>query len=305
MEEIEIGSFLSVADTSAIRPAIRVISWNINRGQQLDEVLEFLRRTPADLLLLQEADINARRTQYRNVAREIAHALRMEYVFGCEFQELAQGNANSPAYHGQATLSRGPLLESRILRFRRQSGFWRPRWFVPNIQSLQRRIGTRMALVSHVLWFETHLVVYNVHLESRGNDALRRSQLAEIFYDLEQYDAAVPVVVAGDFNFDLSQEPTASLLASSALNNPFQRGSAHSTTTRPGRARTVDWILTGGPLACVGAVLHDSVLASDHYPLSLTLELRSSSPRDFDRDLFTKTSPFAKGSFPHLSNSAS
>ena len=274
MEELEIGSFLSTTETSAIRPAIRVISWNINRGQQLDGVLEFLRRTPADLLLLQEADINARRTQYRNVAREIAHALRMEYVFGCEFQELAQGISDSPAYHGQATLSRLPLLESRILRFRRQSGFWRPRWFVPNIQSLQRRIGARMALVSHVLWFEQHLVVYNLHLESRVNDRLRCGQLAEILHDMQQYDAAVPVVVAGDFNFDLSHEPAASLLAGSSLINPFQRGSARPPTTRSPlcRARTVDWILTGGPLACVGAVLHDSVLASDHYPLSLTLE---------------------------------
>ena len=102
---METGSFLSAADSCALGHAIRVISWNINRGEQLDGVLEFLRRTPADLILLQETDVNARRTQYRNVAREIAQALRMNYVFGCEFEELAQGNHSSPAYHGQATLS--------------------------------------------------------------------------------------------------------------------------------------------------------------------------------------------------------
>src|SRR5271157_3758034 len=245
MEQLETGSFLSPADSCALGPAIRVISWNINRGQQLDGVLEFLRRTPADLILLQETDVNARRTHCRNIAREIAQALRMDYVFGCEFQELTQGNHSSPAYHGQATLSRLPLLESRILRFRRQSDFWRPRWYIPMIPGLQRRLGARMALVSHMSWLETQLILYNVHLESRGNDALRCSQLAEIIQDAQRYDSAVPIIVAGDFNFDLSQPPAAALLAGSPFNSPLQSGAVRPTTTRSrlASARTIDWIL--------------------------------------------------------------
>ena len=138
---IETGSFLSAADSYAPGHEVRVISWNINRGQQLDEVLQFLHRTPADLILLQETDVNARRTQYRNVAREIAQALRMNYVFGREFQELTQGNDGSPAYHGQATLSKFPILSSRILTFSRQSGFWRPRWFIPQIGNITATTG--------------------------------------------------------------------------------------------------------------------------------------------------------------------
>ena len=273
MEEIETGSFLSAADSRAPGHEIRVVSWNINRGEQLDGVLEFLRRTPADLVLLQETDVNARRTQYRNVAQEIAQALRMDYVFGFEFEELTQGNRDSPAYHGQATLSRLPISESRILRFRRQSGFWRPRWYIPTIPRFQRRLGARMALVSHISWLETQLIVYNVHLESRGDDSLRCSQLVEIIQDAQRYDSAVPIIVAGDFNFDLSQPPAAALLADSPLDSPFQSGSVRPTTTgsRLGSARTIDWILTRGPLTSLGAELDDSVLASDHYPMSLTL----------------------------------
>src|SRR5271165_6224270 len=288
MEQFETGSFLSAADSYALEAAIRVISWNINRGQQLNGVIEFLRRTPADLILLQETDVNARRTQYRNVAREIAQVLRMDYVFGCEFEELTQGDHNSPAYHGQATLSRLPISESRILRFRRQSGFWRPRWYIPKIHLLQRRLGSRMALISHISWLETQLIVYNVHLESRGRDALRCSQLAEIFQDMQRYESTVPIIVAGDFNFDLSQQPAASLLAGSPLNSPFQRGSVRPTTTRSrlGRARTIDWILIRGPLASVGAELHDSVLASDHYPVSLTLVPKPVSASSFRASLF-------------------
>ena len=90
MEELETGSFVSAADSCALEPAIRVVSWNINRGLQLPGIIEFLSKASADLILLQEADVNARRTQYRNIAREIAQALRMNYVFGREFEERSR-----------------------------------------------------------------------------------------------------------------------------------------------------------------------------------------------------------------------
>ena len=272
---METGSFLSTADSYAPGHEVRVISWNINRGQQLDEVLQFLHRTPADLILLQETDVNARRTQNRNVAREIAQALRMDYVFGCEFEELAQGSSSSPAYHGQATLSRMPISESRILRFSRQSGFWRPRWFIPQLEKSQRRLGGRMALVSHVTWSEKRLLVYNLHLESRGSDRLRSSQLAEVVTDIHQCGSVLPVVVGGDFNFELSREPAISVVNGAWLQNPFNHGNRRPTITRPrlGRARALDWILVGGPLRYGRPELYDSVVASDHYPLSVAVQI--------------------------------
>ncbi len=272
---METGSFLSAADSYAPGHEVRVISWNINRGQQLDGVLEFLHRTPADLILLQETDVNARRTQNRNVAREIAQALRMNYVFGCEFQELTQGNHSSPAYHGQATLSRMPISESRILRFSRQSGFWRPRWFIPQLETSQRRLGGRMALVSHVTWSEKRLLVYNLHLESRGSDGIRSSQLAEVVTDLHQCGSGLPVVIGGDFNFELSRKPAISIVDSALLRNPFNHNDRCPATTRPqlGRARALDWILVGGPIQCGRPELHGSVVASDHYPLSVEVQI--------------------------------
>jgi hypothetical protein len=77
---------------------------------------------------------------------EIAQALQMNYVFGWEFEELAQRHNGMPAYHGQATLSRFPLLNSRILRFHCQSRFWLPRWFIPRMkpfpEAIRRQNGT-------------------------------------------------------------------------------------------------------------------------------------------------------------------
>jgi hypothetical protein len=85
------------------------------------------------IIFLQEADRNAGRTSYRNVAREIAQNLKLNYVFGSEFEELAQGPRESSAYHGQATLSRWPLSDSSILRFHNQSNFWQPHWFIARL----------------------------------------------------------------------------------------------------------------------------------------------------------------------------
>ncbi len=272
-QELETGSFIRTPDLFARPNAVRIVTWNVNRGQQLNEVIEFLAGASADLILLQEADLNALRTHGRNVAQEIARALEMHYVFGCEFEELSQEQNGTRAYHGQATLSRFPLLSSRIFRFQRQSSFWRPRWFIPRIKPFQRRLGGRMALISHIKLPDRELVLYNVHLESRGDDGLRCSQLSELLDDASQHAPDIQVVVGGDFNADLRQASFVSSIGKSGLSNPFANIS-NMLTTVPSRfnpSRTIDWILTKGRLIASDIELYDSVRASDHYPLALTL----------------------------------
>ncbi len=120
MQEIESGTFAVPRWLFFPPDSIRIVNWNIDRGLKLSGVIEFLASAKADIILLQEADLNARRTHHINVAKEIAQTLEMNYVFGWEFQELTQGSKASPAYHGQATLSRWPLSNSRIIRFQKQ-----------------------------------------------------------------------------------------------------------------------------------------------------------------------------------------
>jgi len=86
IKELETGSFMTTPARLKLPDAVRIVNWNINRGQRLNEVIEFLAGAGADLVLLQEADWNAPRTHCRNVAREIAQALQMNYVFGWEFE---------------------------------------------------------------------------------------------------------------------------------------------------------------------------------------------------------------------------
>ena len=101
------------------RDFFRIVSWNIERGLQFPKILDFLRTIEADLLLLQEVDLNARRTRYRDIASELAHALNLNYVFGMEFQELSEGTAASPAFHGNGDALSMAALESQDHSFPR------------------------------------------------------------------------------------------------------------------------------------------------------------------------------------------
>jgi endonuclease/exonuclease/phosphatase family metal-dependent hydrolase len=273
MDEIETANF-AIPHSVLVRPdSIRAVNWNINRGLQVQRIVEFLASAKADLILLQETDLNARRTHYVNIAREISQKLQMNYIFGREFQELTQGARGSPAYHGQATLSRWPLSNSRIIRFERQSTFWRPRWFLPGIAPFQERIGGRLALVSDVNIAGRTIATYNLHLESKGNDALRYSQLEEALHDAQRYDWEAPILLAGDFNLDLSGEPSAASISRSQFQDAFAH---HQVPTTPSHSLLnhrgpIDWMFARGPIRASQPEVHRSISASDHYPLSITL----------------------------------
>jgi endonuclease/exonuclease/phosphatase family metal-dependent hydrolase len=274
LQKIETGNFAPRRWVLCPPDSIGLVSWNIDRGLQLKGIIDFLASAKADLVLLQEADLNARRTHHLDVTREIARSLQMNYVFAREFQELTQGSRASPAYHGQATLSRWPLTNLRIIRFQRQSNFWRPHWFLPDISPFQERIGGRMALVSDASIGAKTLVTYNLHLESKGDDALRLSQLDEVIGDSRRNAANAPIVLAGDFNLDVSRGEAATALRRAQFQDAFSN--QHMKTTPAhfflDRGEVIDWIFTRGPIRPSQPKVHRSVSASDHFPLSITLE---------------------------------
>ena len=273
MQEIETGNFAVSRWVLCPPSSIKIVNWNINRGLQLQGVIEFLARAKADIILLQESDLNARRTHRLNIAREISQKLQMNYVFGREFQELTQGSSGSPAYHGQATLARWPLSNPRILRFQKQSSFWRPHWFLPEIDPFQERIGGRLALICEADVAGKTIVTYNLHLESKGDDRLRCSQLEDTLEDSRQYNARTPVLLAGDFNLDASDATVASAISRGQFQDAFRN--QHVRTTPDSLfadGRTIDWVFSRGPMRPSQPQVYRSVSASDHYPLSVTFD---------------------------------
>ncbi len=273
IDQIERGSVGECPRSASGKEHFRVICWNIARGIHFDAICEFLSRSNADLILLQEVDAHCRRTHYRNIAEDLSNHLRMNYVFGSEFQELAQGERDSPAYHGQATLSPWPLLEARVLRFQNQSKFWAPSLWAPALPFFQRRTGGRMALVTDVCLGSMRMTTYNLHLESRNGDQFRCSQLLELLKDTRRYEAMSPVILAGDFNFDLRTGCQSLALLESEFTNPFSTRSHATTTPAIGRAKPLDWIMVRGALQVSSPITHRHVDASDHLPLSLTVRL--------------------------------
>jgi endonuclease/exonuclease/phosphatase family metal-dependent hydrolase len=154
-------------------PFLRAICWNIERGihydpirialsepEKFDEVLAEKKDPkgkaltsdqlkvvkqqldvlqPADVLILNEVDYGNTRTDYRDVARDLAHSLNMNYAYGVEFVELdplnlglerveledkeAQADiqksfdADKSRYlgmHGTAVLSRYPIRKASL-----------------------------------------------------------------------------------------------------------------------------------------------------------------------------------------------
>jgi len=150
---------------------LRVGEWNIERGLNFDLIRsalsspgEFLRMAKADdrisshqkevivsqlatlqgvdVLVLNEVDWGMKRTEYKDVARELAAALHMNYAYGVEFVEVDplfdldtnQVHLTDPqqdrrlqqdlqvdpqrlhGLHGTAILSRYPIEQARILR---------------------------------------------------------------------------------------------------------------------------------------------------------------------------------------------
>jgi len=275
MDDILTGNYASLRWDLWPQNTLRVVNWNIERGMRLREVIDFLESQKADLLILQEVDLNARRTGFLNIAEEIARELRMNYVFGREFQELTQGRLASPAYHGQATLSRWALRNPRVIRFRQQSDFWRPRWFLPKISLFQERLGGRIALATEVQVQMRRLAVYNLHLESRGDEVLRLAQLEEAIEDAAAYGGEMPALLAGDLNFDVLHAAPASALDRVGFRNALGLPSPHTTTPRGlfRRPRKIDWAYVSGPVEATLGRVHDDIPASDHYPISFTLKL--------------------------------
>ncbi len=252
--------------------SIRIVTWNIDRGTRVQHVIEDMKNNPADLCLFQEVDWGTARTHGADIAAELAKALHLNAAYGVTFEELGQEIHGHPAYIGSATLTRLPIERIRILRFRHQTWWWKPRpWFPSKVPFFQRRLGGRIALVTELRFAGKLLVVYNVHLESRSLGKIQKEEMNEVQADSERYPAGAAIIVGGDFN--------SKYFPSDFLKNMESRGYHSALGQRVERthkiAMALDWIFAKGPIELRdGHVRKDLHNASDHFPVFARLIAR-------------------------------
>jgi endonuclease/exonuclease/phosphatase family metal-dependent hydrolase len=275
------GSFFvgNSAPAHGSSAALKVLDWNIHKGSHLEKLIQTARAERPDVCLFQEVDWNARRTGRRRIAEDLARALGMNYVYAGAFEELAQGSQTNPAYNGQAILSTLPILSSRVLRFKIQSGFWKPHSFLPNIALMQRRTGGRIALIAELQSASGSIIVYNLHLESRGWGRERREQLDEALADARRYGPDTPVIMAGDFNVAFYSRQFVARLQREGFESCFGDRKIRTHIL----AGALDWIFVRKPFSCESAQVIRGTGASDHDPLTATLRLRDAVRRSAHR----------------------
>ena len=263
LDAIRAGTF---SRSAGPRQTARLLNWNIDRGKHLDGILAVIRSSKPDLCIFQEVDLSARRTQGRDVARELAQVTEMNYAFAPEFVELSQSTGGDrSAYHGQATLSRLPIRSSRVLRFTHQSGFWKPRPLLfSSLPLFQRREGGRIALITELDNGGRPVVVYNLHLESRGNEQGRLRQIEEVLADAERYSKETPVIVAGDLNTKTRGSPVVPRLRAAGYRSAFGERKVRTHII----IGALDWIFARGPIQFHDASVIRGAGASDHFPIS-------------------------------------
>jgi endonuclease/exonuclease/phosphatase family metal-dependent hydrolase len=253
--------------------ALTILTWNVEQGgSKVEAIVEALQGPlRADLYALQELDRSTRRSGYQDLPEKIARQLGVDYVFGAEFEELAQGGAFELPLQGQTILSRLPILHTRILRFRHQPHNWGG-WWKPRLAVFQPRRGGRMTLMAELQWDDSNLVFYNTHLESQASDYDRALQMSEILNDLWlQYPPETPVIIAGDLNTKEEHRSAVIRLLQAAEFHDVLETSPGAPYTSPKSKRRLDWIFARNVQS------HDARIhprkAPGHFPVTSTISM--------------------------------
>ena len=247
---------------------IRVVSFNVEKGADVDGLAEVIRNNPGlaegSILLLQEIESHPGEGGSR--ASRLAAALGMGYVYA---PERTEGDGT----HGPAILSRWPLSNVRTMKL--------------PYAALAISRAPRIALAAEVWIGDQVLNVIDLHLDTRLNVNQRVLQMRPAVLD-----APWPTVVGGDLNMNpyvwigdvVPQVPTNAAVDTdqAPMIDDYMRHIEYATPTallgptlRFGGVvdARLDAIYTRGVTSVPGEV-ERTVTISDHWPLFIDVVLR-------------------------------
>jgi len=182
---------------------IRATSWNIERGIELDSIIEILATHPiiskSDLFLLTELDYGMARSGNRKVPSDIARALKLNYAFAPSYLNLDKGSGlesmakgrNLRGIHGNALFSRYPLTKVGSIP-------------LPNgkdkMRGNEKRLGSQAGVVAVVDHPLGSFRAVSVHLDAHSTQKHRMRQMQIVLEDLQRRAPHLPALIGGDWN---------------------------------------------------------------------------------------------------------
>jgi endonuclease/exonuclease/phosphatase family metal-dependent hydrolase len=183
--------------------SISAMAWNIERGLKLNGIIDVLRSHPvlsdSDVLLLTELDYGMARTGNLFVAREIAHALGINYAFAPCYLNLNKGSGleanaegdNRQALHGNAILSPHPMRRVHSIPLPNGKDKMRGR---------EKRLGSQRAVIADVIHPLGEFRAVSLHLDAHSTQRHRHLQMRLVLDHLDKLDPQLPVLIGGDWN---------------------------------------------------------------------------------------------------------
>ena len=186
-----------------LRTPLRATAWNIERGLQVQGVIENLTNHPrmrhSDILFLTEVDFGMARSGNLCVAREIAGELELNYAYANCYISLVKGSGlefkaqgeNRLSLHGNALFSRFPLRQAHAVA-------------LPNgkdkMRGKEKRLGCQQAVVGRVDHPVQPFWAITLHLDAHSSQNHRYLQMKLILDHVETLQPGLPVLIGGDWN---------------------------------------------------------------------------------------------------------
>ena len=187
-------------DGAPAKSSYRLVAWNLERGIEYEDQLDVLRTHPylgsADVYLVTETDIGMARSGNRNIARDLAAALGLNYAFAPCYLNLSKGagveseaaGENELGLHGNAILSRYPIRKPRPIALANGRDKMRGR---------EKRLGQQAAVAAEIALPGLDLTVCSVHLDAQSSQRHRRDQMNAV---IDALPPGGPAVIGGDWN---------------------------------------------------------------------------------------------------------
>ncbi|MFY0544612.1 endonuclease/exonuclease/phosphatase family protein [Brevibacillus sp. H7] len=253
LENVEASLYMSKKYDDS---ALTVVTYNI-RGCRDNEgeadpiaIAEELGKLGADIIALQEVDNRLPRSGFVNQAKTIAQHLQMNYVYAPSINFLI-------GTYGNALLSNRPILSSRVI----------PLPFFLEPRSL-------LDVVIDVNGSPFH--VYTTHLGLKKSERIEQLQYLREYLHTKDNRAAV---LLGDFN-TRAADPLLAPLRAFFQDPLFRRKQELVTVSGRSTYGMIDHIFLSHDLTFVQAY-SPMTGRSDHYPVTLQLELPISAKKAF------------------------